>query len=168
MQDPVPTVTATQNLLCLALRKNIAVNTALTTYLRPEMLSARTWLAGFTVAQHLVHLCNDVKHWAGYVDGERAGLLPTLALPSEYDNLSTEWLEQVQRTWNGAERLVVELVTECRSGDKGTLPHPSIEMYAVHLLVHDSYHRGQMMAALKAAGYVMPDPDASLWTVWRS
>lgn len=168
MRDSRSTATDTQDLLCLALTKNIGVNTALTTYLQPKMLSARTPHAGFTVAQHLVHLCNDVKHWAGHVESERAGLLPMLAMPSEQDKLSLEWLKQVQRTWNNAEWLVIKLISDRLPSEKGNLPHTSIGMYAIHLLVHDSYHRGQMVAALKAAGYTMPDPDASLWSPWHS
>ena len=168
MQDFDSSAKDTQNLLCLALKKNIEVNTALTTYLRPEMLSARTPCAGFTVAQHLVHLCNDVKHWAGHVGEERARLLPTLALPGEHAKLSLEWLEQAQRTWNGAEWLVIDLISQRLPGEKSSLPHSSIEMYVLHLLVHDSYHRGQMVASLKAAGFAMPDPDTSLWSTWRS
>jgi uncharacterized damage-inducible protein DinB len=158
----------TQVLICLALTKNIEVNTALTTYLRPEMLVARTPHAGFTVAQHLVHLCNDVKHWSKHVASMRAELLPTLVMPSKRESFSSDWLDQAQRAWNGAERLVIELVSESVSGEKGDLPHVSIEMYAIHLLVHDSYHRGQMVAALKATGYSMPDSDTSLWSPWRS
>jgi uncharacterized damage-inducible protein DinB len=151
---------------------NLEVNLVLLEHLTPEMLEARTPGGGFSVAQHLAHLVGTTKYWGSRFD-VRLKALPRLFTVREElpeDDLEAfvpetdltrirEVLTVTARAAQGASR-------EAPTGDAGEPPHASADAFLLHMMVHDAHHRGQILLALKTAGYTLPDEDA-LWGPWR-
>ncbi|MEM6432195.1 MAG: hypothetical protein AAF708_23355, partial [Deinococcota bacterium] len=48
-----------------------------------------------------------------------------------------------------------------------TLPHKTNEQLLVHMLIHESHHRAQVLDILKTHNLPLPDAEA-YWGLWRS
>lgn len=145
-----------------AWQANDRVNAVLLDHLTPEMLEAQTPGGGWTVAHHLAHMTGVVKYWG-------MDFAPKLeALPDLHDEngvMETD-LSRIREVMEQTREAALEAATSQPEGDKGKLPHPSVEAYLIHMLVHEAHHRGQILLALKTNGYPLPDED-SMWGPWR-
>jgi len=149
-----------------AWRVNEQVNRVLLEYLTADMLQARTPGGGYTVAQHLAHLAGSLKYWGSHLDEADMGNLPDLFDPQAEAFVAEADPERIRNVMRRTAEKVLEVVEAQPQGYKGELPHRSVEAFLLHMLVHDAHHRGQILLALKTAGYPLPDEDA-LWSPWR-
>ncbi len=143
---------------------NLSVNAALLEHLVPDMLEAKTPGGGYTVAQQLAHITGTVKYWGMLLDEKRLDKLPDLYDTDADDFVAETDPARIREVMDQTARTALEAAEN--ANDKGNLPHPSIEAYLIHMMVHDAHHRGQILLALKTAGHPLPDEDA-LWGPWR-
>ncbi|MFB9993381.1 DinB family protein [Deinococcus oregonensis] len=154
----------TPELLCQAWTRNMAANTALLDVISPQALTAAV-PSGAPIGQHLQHIALDVCHWLAHLNAARADKLRA-ALPLwNGEGSDAAFLRCVREVWLGAERSLLDEVL--LGGHDGQLPHAAPELLPVHMLVHDAFHRGQIVAALRAHGYPAPDVE-TFWGPWRS
>ena len=142
---------------------NLRVNEVLVAHLDAEMMTARTPGGGMTVAQQLAHITGTTKYWGmNFADAFQAlpDLGPDDGAPEAAERDPTRVREVVADVARGS------LAAAEAAEDQGSLPHPSVEAYLIHMMVHDAHHRGQMLLALKDAGHPLPDEDA-MWGPWR-
>ncbi len=147
-----------------AWRANSRVNAALLEHLTPEMVHAPTPGGGYTVAQHLAEITGNVKYWGRRLDEARLGGLPDLYDPEADGFVAETDLTRIREVVAQTYDTALEAAEAAK--DKGKLPHPSVEAYLLHMMVHDAHHRGQILLALKTSGHPLPDEDL-LWGPWR-
>ncbi|MGL5003071.1 MAG: DinB family protein [Casimicrobium sp.] len=142
-----------------AWRTNNAVNDVLLDHLTPPMLEAVTPGGGYTVAQHLAHMVEATKYWLSVLEPSAAEPLEDLFDNFEDFNPSTD-LAQIRRVMHATRDAALHAAKTVQN--KGDLPHSSPSQFLFHAAIHDAHHRGQIMLALKAAGFALPD-DGDLW-----
>jgi uncharacterized damage-inducible protein DinB len=148
-----------------AWHSNQRINQALLSHLNAEMLALQTPGGGMTIAQHLAHLCESLKYWASYVDREGLAVLPDLYDPAIEDDFVVSMdLAEIQQVFERTSALVLRVAQQAQH--KNVLPHKSLELFLIHMMVHDAHHRGQILLTLKLAGEALPDED-SLWQPWK-
>jgi uncharacterized damage-inducible protein DinB len=133
---------------------NEKVNKVLLEHLTPDMLQAQTPGGGYTVAQHLAHMTRTKKYF-GMKLSEALKVLPDL------HDKTTDKVEINLAHIKDVMRLTSQRILETSeaANDKGNLPQTSIEAYLIHMMIHDGHHRGQILLALKTAGYPLPNED---------
>jgi uncharacterized damage-inducible protein DinB len=149
-----------------AWRANNQVNTNLLAHLTQEMMSARTPGGGMTVAEHLAHMTGTIGYWIELLAAGQMRSVPRL-----YDIIDDEFiaytdLELFRERMTPTREAALDVVAAVPEGETGDAPHPSAEAVLLHILVHDAHHRGQIMLALKTAGFDLPGED-DLWLAWR-
>jgi len=150
-----------QDVLRTAAEANRRVNDVLCTHLTPGMMRATTPGGGLTVAQHLAHMAGVTKFWLSELDGEAAAPLPVLYDTSREDVFLAQ--EDPARAAEVLRELhSAALQTVLQAGDRGQLSHPTPAQFLLHMHTHDAHHRGQILLALKTAGFTLPDEDA-MW-----
>ena len=122
------------------------------------MLEAATPGGGQTVAQHLTHMVECLKYWAGELEVSAMSDLPD-SLGAETD------LERIQSAMKKTYDAM--FATALNSKDTGNLPHATIGKFLMYTVAHDSHHRGQISLALKTNGYPLPSED-TMWHPWNS
>lgn len=147
-----------------AWRANGRVNGVLLEHLTPGMLGAQTPGGGYTVAQHLAHITWVVKDWGCQLDEARLERLPDLYDKNAATFIAETDLTRIREVMTQTQETALEAAGAADT--MADLPHPSLEAYLVHMMVHDAHHRGQILLALKTAGHLLPDEDA-LWGPWR-
>jgi uncharacterized damage-inducible protein DinB len=152
-----------------AWQTNTRVNRLLLAHLTPAMLAAQTPGGGFSVAQHLAHMVGVQKDWCEKLNASAVAALPDL-YASGTDDYNTEMqvefdLVRISAVWAETEATV--LASAISSDTKGNLPHVSVGSFLLHMVIHDTHHRGQVLLALKQAGFALPDED-QMWRPWRS
>ena len=157
MMQLAPTITDSWN-------ANNAVNNALLEHLTRAMLEARTPGERWTVGQHIAHMVGFYK-WFSVRFDERLKSLPDLQDREAEENVFVGDLEQIRSVWPQTRDAVLNAVQHAK--DKGKMPHSSLEHFVIHVLVHDAHHRGQILLALKVAGFGMED-DENIWKPWRT
>jgi uncharacterized damage-inducible protein DinB len=133
---------------------NEKVNKVLLEHLTPDMLQAQTPGGGYTVAQHLAHMTRTKKYF-GMKLSEALKVLPDLH-DKTTDKVETN-LAHIKDVMRLTSQRILE--TSEAANDKGNLPQTSIEAYLIHMMIHDGHHRGQILLALKTAGYPLPNED---------
>ncbi len=147
-----------------AWRINDSVNGVLLGHLTAEMLHAQTPGGGYSTAQHLAHLTEAKKFWGEMLD-KSIGTLPDLVDDmSGADFVAETDLARIQEVMGQTSQRLLESAE--RADGKGDLPYSSVEVFLIHLVAHDSHHRGQILLALKTAGHSLPD-EGALWGLWR-
>ena len=153
-----------------AWQANARVNHELLNHLTEEMLDAQTPGGENSVAQHLAHMAGVMKDWGSRLDAQ-LDTLPDL-YNAEADTyfsdtfIAEKNLARVRDVMTETEQAVLEVVQSKPEGDRGTLPHPSAAAFLIHMMIHDAHHRGQILLALKTAGYLLPDEDR-FWGPWK-
>lgn len=164
------------DLLLDSFRRNGRVNAALLAALRPGDADLNDGAGGWTVAGHLSHLAAFRAGWLLEISPEHAaGLLGAFGGVNPW-------------AWQGREAAV--LAPMFRDGDAAAVgavraalaggrpfPDPHGEgSYAAHpahflqhIIVHDSHHRGQVMALLRRGGRTPEEMEAldGHWAIWR-
>ncbi len=147
--------------------RNLEVNRALVGHLTPEMLGARTSGGGFSVAQHLSHIVGVTKFWGAYSIRSGSRRYPTCTtLMAIHSRMAPKWTRSAFWTCSRPPRrsrwpqlkLAHRGLMRCRT---------RMRTYLVHMIVHDAHHRGQILLALKASSFPLPD-EGALWASWRS
>ena len=141
---------------------NDKVNNVLLEHLTPNMIEAHIPGSGYSVAQHLAHMAEAKKFWGAMLNEEQAGTLPDLF--KEERSAETN-LAQIKDVFAQTSKVTLELAKS--TSDPSDFPYASLDSYLIHLIVHDSYHRGQIVLALKTAGHPLPD-EGALWGPWRT
>ncbi len=142
---------------------NEGMNKVLLEYLTPEMLTVRTPSEGWSVAGYLAHLAASKKWWGTHLDEEQVGRLPDLYDETTGKIISETNLALIKDVFEQTSRTILETVE--RADTKGKLPYSSVDVYLIHQTVHDAHHRGQILLALRTAGYTPPDDD-DFWGGW--
>ena len=147
---------------------NNAVNAVLLEHLTPEMLEAGTPGGGYSVAQHLAHMVECTKGWGMQLEESELKNLPDLYFNYNMDtgDFDAEMnLERIKTIMTQTENVVLEVAKKAIG--KGKLPHSSPAQFLMHMAMHDAHHRGQILLALKAEGFALPDEN-SLWMPLRA
>jgi uncharacterized damage-inducible protein DinB len=142
---------------------NEGMNKILLEYLTPEMLEVQTPSEDWTVAGYLVHLAASKKWWASHLSQKKADSLPNLYQKTADKTVAEKNLARIKDVFEQTSNTILEIAQN--ASDKGKLPYPSIDVYLIQQMIHDGHHRGQMLLALRIAGFTPPDDDA-FWGGW--
>lgn len=143
---------------------NIRINRSVLEHLTPEMVEAKTPGGGFSVAEHIVEIVGTPKHWGSKFDKATLGPLPDLYTVEGEDYIAETDLKRIREVAQQTADAVLKVAEAAE--DKGDLPHASVDVYLIHMMVHDAHHRGQLFLALKNAGHPLPDDDL-VWLPWK-
>ena len=146
------------NDITLAWNANTAINAVLLEHLTPAMLEAATPGGGQTVAQHLTHMVECLKYWAGELEAGAVNDSPD-SFEAETD------LERIRSVMKKTYNAVLTRALNAKG--TGNLPHATVGKFLMYTVGHDSHHRGQILLALKTNGYPLPSEDA-MWHPWNS
>jgi uncharacterized damage-inducible protein DinB len=136
---------------------NNKVNKILLEHLTNDMLNAQTPGGGYTVAQQLAHMTGTQKFWGARLNNE-VGTLPNLFDErNEKEFIAETNLAQIKDVMRQTNKKLLETAENAK--DKGELTHVSVEMFLIHMMIHDAHHRGQILLALKTAGHALPNED---------
>ena len=144
-------------------RVNDGMNTVLLEHLSPEMLSIPTPDKAWSVAGYLAHIAGSKKWWLSHLDEEKSDRLPDLYQGTEGNFVAEKDLETIKRVFAQTSRTLLE--TAERADTKGTLPYASLDLFLLHMTMHDAHHRGQLLLTLRTAGHAPPDED-DFWGGW--
>jgi uncharacterized damage-inducible protein DinB len=142
---------------------NEGMNKILLEYLTPEMLAVQTPSKDWTVAGYLVHLAASKKWWGSHLSEEQVGSLPNLYEETSGKIIAEKNPARIKDVFEQTSRIILE--TAENATDKGKLPYPSIDVYLIQQMIHDGHHRGQILLALRSAGYTPPNDD-DFWGGW--
>lgn len=151
--------------------QNIRINDNLLAQLTQDMMSARSPGGGMTVAEHLAHTTGTTNYWASLLNDDGLRRTPRLFdLEGEGDDMEfiayTD-LELFRERMGETRRAVLEAAEAAPAGETGEAPHTSADALLIHMMAHDSHHRGQLLLALKTEGFDLPSEE-SLWLPWRN
>jgi uncharacterized damage-inducible protein DinB len=142
---------------------NEGMNKILLEYLTPEMLSVRAPDNNWTVAGYLAHLAVSKKWWGTHLDNEHVDGLPELFYKTTEKFVAETDIEKIKAVFEQTSKTILE--TAENATDKGKLPYPSIDVYLIQQMIHDGHHRGQILLALRTAGYELLSDD-DFWGGW--
>jgi uncharacterized damage-inducible protein DinB len=152
--------------------RNARVNRALLDTLTLEDLTYSDGVGGYNVGQHLADLVSFRPDWLSRVSPAHAE-----RVPSVIDEASPTWLgigsiAELQAAFEAGDaalrEAVVAAVSEGRSFEGFYESHPAHLM--LHCIVHDSHHRGQVLALLRQAGRpeeARMELEDATWPIWR-
>ena len=140
------------------------MNTVLLEHLSPKMLRVTTPDKAWSVAGYLAHIAGSKKWWLSHLDKEESDRLPDLYQGTEGNFVAEKNLETIKRVFAQTSRTLLE--TAERAENKGKLPYASLELYLIHMTMHDAHHRGQLLLALKTNGFPLPDENG-FWAPWK-
>lgn len=153
--------------------RNGRVNRATLATIVMEDLEHDDGAGGFTVGQHLADMAEFRYNWLTRVSPQHAESVPSIA---DTDG-STFWLtvksvDELQRAFDAGDAAVREAVTSAvREGRKFTGAYESHPVHFLqHTIVHDSHHRGQILALLRRAGRPAEERqrlEEESWPIWR-
>ena len=138
------------------LRRNAEVNRALFDALRDDHLNLRSAGGGWSVGEHLRHLAQFRRGWV-------SELAPAFA-PAPADVGDVPGLLRALDAGDAAALAAVQdAAAQGRSfvGAYGT--HPGLML--LHIAIHDSHHRGQILATLREFGHLVDDNP--IWHPWN-
>ena len=141
---------------------NDKVNSILLEHLTSEMIEAQTLGGGYSVVQHLAHMAEAKEFWGVMLDEELAGTLPDLF---REERIAETNLAHIKDGFARTSKVTLELAKNTSA--PANFPYASLNSYLIHLIAHDSYHRGQIVLAIKTAGHPLPD-EGELWGPWRT
>jgi uncharacterized damage-inducible protein DinB len=152
--------------------RNSRVTRALLETLKMEDLDYSDGMGGFNVGQHLADIVEFRPGWLSRVSPEHAAKVPNVIDDKSSTWLKVESIEELQRAFDAGDAAVKEAVlaavTEGRGFEGVYETHPA--HFIQHCIVHDSHHRGQIMALLRQAGRpleVRQKLENETWAMWR-
>lgn len=146
---------------------NTKVNQNLLEHLTQEMMAAGTPGGGMTVAEHLAELAGTTEYWVSKLASDRLRETPRLYDVVGDDIIAYTDLELFRERLPVSRAAVLEAAMAVPDGETGEAPHLSADALLLHMIVHDSHHRGQLLLALKTNGYPLPSEE-SMWLPWRN
>jgi len=147
---------------------NNQVNENLLQHLSQEMLDAQTPGGGMTVAGHLAEISGTVEYWVSHLAPGQLRKTTRLYRITEDDEFVPETdLEKFRAHFREGRDAALEAAQAVPAGETGDAPHLSADAVLLHMIVHDSHHRGQLLLALKVNGHSLPSEEA-MWLPWRN
>jgi uncharacterized damage-inducible protein DinB len=143
---------------------NSTINQKVLDHLTQDMMNARTPGGGFTVAEHMLEILHTPKYFGQKFDSSLENL-PNLYEVKGEDYIAETDLERIREVAKQTAKQVLDAAEHAES--KGDLPHSNLDVYVIHMMVHDAHHRGQLFLALKTNGYPLPD-DKQIWSPWKN
>jgi uncharacterized damage-inducible protein DinB len=147
----------------IAWQINEEMNLKLLEYLTPDMLQVQTPSKSDTIAEYLAHLAISKRWWGKHLNEEQVAGLPSLYNETEQGFSASTDLAQIKDVFEQTHKTLLE--TAERATHKGNLPYPSIDVFLIHMMIHDGHHRGQILLTLRTAGYPVPSDD-DFWGGW--
>jgi uncharacterized damage-inducible protein DinB len=142
---------------------NEGMNKILLEYLTPEMLVVQTPSKDWSVAGYLAHLAGSKKWWGTHLNEEQVDRLPNLYDETTGKIIVEKNLARIKDVFEQTSKTILEVADNATN--KGKLPYPSIDVYLIQQMIHDGHHRGQILLALRSAGYTPPNDD-DFWGGW--
>ena len=152
--------------------RNARVNKAILDTLTMEDLDYSDGVGGFNIGQHLADLLDFRPSWLTRVSPQhREGI------PDVIDEQSPTWLgassiAELQAAFAAGDaamkEAVLSAVLEGRNFETVYQTHPAHLIQ--HCIVHDSHHRGQILALLRQAGRPTEERERleeATWPIWR-
>ncbi|HZJ08489.1 MAG TPA: DinB family protein [Trueperaceae bacterium] len=152
--------------------RNALVNKAVLATLKMDDLDYSDGVGGFSIGQHLADIVDFRPSWVTRVSpGHLEGYT------SVTDEKSPTWLgvksiDELQQAFDAGDtamrQAVLDAVNEGRSFETVYQSHPANLIQ--HCIVHDSHHRGQIMALLRQAGRPVEQRERleeATWPIWR-
>lgn len=158
-------------LLLESFKRNARVNQFLLGQLTPEDLALSDGRGGWTLGHHLEHLANFRLGWLSAMSPAHAEGLSQLNSGDEQRDL--QGLGQALIA--GDEAALTAVKAHLESGEpfadpwnEGTYASNPAH-FLQHTIVHDSHHRGQIMALLRLNGHSKEQMDQleEHWAIWR-
>lgn len=159
------------DLLLESFRRNARVNTFLLDALTPADLALSDGHGGWTVGHHLEHLANFRVGWLSAMTPRHAEGLTQLNAGNDQRDLNA-----LGQAFSSGDKAAIQAVqTHLQSGEpfadlwnEGTYSS-SPAHFLQHTIVHDSHHRGQIMALLRLNGRSKEQMDRleEHWGIWR-
>lgn len=164
-------VPAELELLLEAFDRNSRVNRATLSTMTMEDLTFSDGSGGFNIGQHLADLVNFRPSWLSRVSPEHAKLVTDVTGDTP-TWLTVSSIEELQRAFDEADAAVKEaVISAVNEGRKFEGAYPSHPAHFLqHTIVHDSHHRGQILALLRQAGRpadVREELEDASWAIWR-
>lgn len=164
-------VPAELQLIFEAFDRNARVTRALLATLSMEDLDHSDGVGGYSVGQHLADIVDFRPGWLSRVSPAHAETVPDVT--GDTPNwLTIGSIAELQAAFYAGDEAikeaVLDAVREGRSFEKAYRSHPA--QFMVHTIVHDSHHRGQIVALLRQAGRpadVRKELEDSTWAIWR-
>ncbi len=152
--------------------RNGRVNRALLSTLTMEDLTYGDNAGGYNIGQHLADLIGFRPDWLSHVSPPHAE-----GLPDVIDGASPTWLgvgsiDELKAAFDAGDAALREAVTSAvRDGRSFERVYESNPAHLLqHCIVHDSHHRGQVLALLRQAGRpeeARKELEGSTWSIWR-
>ena len=146
---------------------NNKVNHNLLQHLTQDMMLAQTPGGGMTVAEHLAELAGTTEYWVTRLSGKDLPETPRLYEVVDDDVVAYTDLELFREGFPLSRQAVLEAAEAVPEGETGQVPHTGADALILHMIVHDSHHRGQLLLALKTNGFQLPSEEA-MWLPWRN
>ncbi|HZW99664.1 MAG TPA: DinB family protein [Trueperaceae bacterium] len=158
-------------LILEAFDRNARVNRATLGTLTMEDLNHSDGAGGFSVGQHLADIVDFRPGWLSRVSPAHAEGIPDVTGDTP-TWLTVSSIEELQRAFDAGDaavkEAVISAVNEGRSFEGAYPSHPA--HFLQHTIVHDSHHRGQILALLRQAGRpaeVREELEGASWAIWR-
>lgn len=159
-------------------KRNARVNEYIFEHLTPEDLALSDGKGGGTVLQLLSHMASSRGGWLLNMglSPEHATEIKSLAGDVNLWEWQARDLTEMRAMFAVSDRATLEAVeAHLHSGEPFGDPHgakafPSDPVYFLpYMIVHDSHHRGQIMALLRQSGRSQTQLDAleEQWDIWR-
>lgn len=121
---------------------------------------ARHMPENLAVLQHIY--LGEVVWSMRVLEGNEAAQIVDLTAPDNIEDLRTAWQEMHRRWLKWAETADFGRIVPHRNLAGQPFQMPAWQI-VLHLVNHGSYHRGQVAAMLRAAGFAPPASDLILW-----
>lgn len=166
------TVPAELKLLFESFERNGRVNRALLASLTMEDLEHSDGVGGFSVGQHLADIVSFRPEWLSHVSPQHAEQVPNVIDDKASTWLGVSSIAELQQAFDAGDAAIKEAVLAAIAEDRGFevvyQSHPA--NLVQHCIVHDSHHRGQILALLRQAGRpaeVREQLENTTWAIWR-
>lgn len=164
-------VPAELKLLFEAFDRNARVNRATLSSLTMDDLGHSDGVGGYNVGQHLADIVDFRPGWLSRVSPSHAEAVPDVTGDTP-TWLTVSSIDELQRAFDAGDAAIKEAVLSAvndgRSFQGAYSSHPAHFMQ--HTIVHDSHHRGQILALLRRAGRpaeVRKELEDASWAIWR-
>lgn len=157
-------------------QRNARVNQFLLEHLTPEDLALSDGRGGWTLGQHLNHMAGFRGGWLVAISPEYAETTNALAGGKPIWEWKTDNLAELGEMFAAGDEASIKAVeAHLASGkpfadpwNEGTYPSNPAH-FLQHTIVHDSHHRGQIMALLRQSGRTKEQMDKleEHWAIWR-
>lgn len=155
-----------------AFHRNGRVNHAILDTLDPSHLSASDGTGGYSVGQHLADIVSFRRDKLLAVSPDHADGVPDVTDGDAATWLATDRIDELQAAFDAGDAAVEEAVRSAVADGRrfaGSYAwHPAD--LVVHTIVHDSHHRGQILALLRQHGRSAEDRsrlEDATWSIWK-